>query len=38
MFTFEVTGDNLLNYQRNEPDNMTVTPGRTLMTGVRLKF
>jgi iron complex outermembrane receptor protein len=38
MFTFEVTGDNLLNYQRNEPDNMTVTPGRTLMTGVRLRF
>jgi iron complex outermembrane receptor protein len=38
MFTFEVSGDNLLNYQRNEPDNVTVLPGRTLMTGVRVKF
>jgi outer membrane receptor protein involved in Fe transport len=38
MFTFEVSGDNLLNYQRNEPDNATVLPGRTLMTGLRVKF
>jgi iron complex outermembrane receptor protein len=38
MFTFEVSGDNLLNYQRNEPDNVTVLPGRTLMTGLRVKF
>ena len=35
---FEVSGDNLLNYQQNEPDNMTVLPGRTIMTGVRVKF
>jgi outer membrane receptor protein involved in Fe transport len=38
MFTFEVSADNLLNYQRNEPDNVTVLPGRTLMTGLRVKF
>jgi iron complex outermembrane receptor protein len=38
MFTFEVSGDNLLNYQRNEPDNVTVLPGRTVMTGLRVKF
>jgi iron complex outermembrane receptor protein len=35
---FEVTGENLLGRQLNEPDNMTVLPGRTVMTGVRLKF
>jgi iron complex outermembrane receptor protein len=38
MFTFELSGDNLLNYQRNEPDNVTVLPGRTLMTGIGVKF
>jgi iron complex outermembrane receptor protein len=38
MFTFEVSGDNLLNYQKNEPDNLTIVPGRTIMTGVRVKF
>lgn len=38
MFTFEVSGDNLLNYQTNEPDNLTIVPGRTIMTGVKLKF
>ena len=38
MFTFEVSGDNLLNYQRNEPDNVTVLPGRTLTTGLKVKF
>src|SRR5262249_34685240 len=38
LFTFEVTGDNLLDYQLNEPDNLTVLPGRTLMTGVKVKF
>jgi hypothetical protein len=38
LFTFEVSGDNLLDYQRNEPDNLTVLPGRTLMTGVKIKF
>ena len=38
MFSVEVTADNLLNYQRDEPDNITIVPGRTLMTGVRVKF
>jgi hypothetical protein len=33
-----VSGDNLLGYQRNEPDNLTITPGRTVMTGVKVKF
>jgi iron complex outermembrane recepter protein len=37
-FAFQVTGDNLLNYQRGEPDNATVVPGRTVQTGVRLRF
>ncbi|HEX4684702.1 MAG TPA: hypothetical protein VH277_18435, partial [Gemmatimonadaceae bacterium] len=34
----EMTGDNLLNYQIGEPDNATVIPGRTLMSGVRVRF
>jgi iron complex outermembrane receptor protein len=38
MLSVEVTADNLLNYQRGEPDNITIVPGRTLMTGVRVKF
>ncbi len=38
MFAVEISGDNLLNYQRNEPDNITVVPGRTIMTGLRIKF
>lgn len=38
MFSVEVSADNLLNYQRGEPDNITIVPGRTLMTGVRVKF
>ena len=37
-FTFEVSGDNLLNYQFGEPDNVTVVPGRTMMTGLRVRF
>jgi iron complex outermembrane receptor protein len=37
-FAIEVRGDNLLNYQRGEPDNITVVPGRTIMTGLRIKF
>jgi outer membrane receptor protein involved in Fe transport len=35
---FEITGENLLSHQLNEPDNMTVLPGRTIMTGVHVKF
>jgi iron complex outermembrane recepter protein len=34
----ELTVDNLLNYQRGEPDNATILPGRTIMTGLRLRF
>jgi iron complex outermembrane recepter protein len=34
----ELTIDNLLNYQRGEPDNATVLPGRTILTGLRLRF
>lgn len=37
-FALRFTGDNLLSHQLNEPDNMTVLPGRTIMTGVSLKF
>ena len=38
LFTFEINGENLLGYQRNEPDNLTILPGRTIMTGVKLRF
>ncbi len=37
-FAVELSGDNLLNYQSGEPDNITIIPGRTIMTGVRVKF
>jgi outer membrane cobalamin receptor len=37
-FSVELSGENLLNYQRGEPDNITIIPGRTIMTGVRVKF
>ncbi len=35
---FDISAENLLNYQRGEPDNITVVPGRTILTGLRLKF
>lgn len=35
-FTFD--GENLLDEQRGEPDNVTVLPGRTLSAGLRLRF
>ena len=38
LFTFTMSGDNLLNYQRGEPDNITVVPGRTLTAGIRTRF
>jgi iron complex outermembrane receptor protein len=38
VFSLELSADNLLNYQRGEPDNITVVPGRTIMSGVRVKF
>lgn len=33
-----VTGENLLNQQRGEPDNVTIVPGRTVTTGLRASF
>ena len=33
-----LTGENLLNYQRGEPDNVTTLPGRMLTAGVRAQF
>jgi iron complex outermembrane receptor protein len=33
-----VTGENLLNYQRGEPDTITIVPGRTITLGVRARF
>ena len=32
------TGENLLDYQRGEPDNVTIVPGRTLSLGIRAAF
>ena len=33
-----VTGENLLGYQRGEPDTITIVPGRTVTLGVRARF
>jgi iron complex outermembrane receptor protein len=33
-----ITGENLLNQQRGEPDNATIVPGRTVTTGLRASF
>ena len=33
-----LTGDNLLDYQIGEPDNATITPGRTVSIGFRTSF
>ena len=33
-----LTGENLLNYQRGEPDSITIVPGRTLTAGIRARF
>lgn len=32
------TGENLLGYQRGEPDTITIVPGRTILVGLRAKF
>ncbi|MEP6778935.1 MAG: TonB-dependent receptor [Gemmatimonadaceae bacterium] len=37
-FTAVLTGDNLFNLQRGEPDNVTIVPGRTLTLGLRTRF
>lgn len=36
--TMHVTGENLLGHQRDEPDTITIVPGRTLSFGVRARF
>jgi iron complex outermembrane receptor protein len=36
--TLRLAGDNLLDRQRGEPDNVTVLPGRTLTASVRADF
>lgn len=36
--SFTVDGENLLDQQRGEPDNITILPGRTLSAGLRVKF
>jgi iron complex outermembrane receptor protein len=35
---FTLSGENLLNQQRGEPDNITVVPGRTLSLGLRARL
>ena len=37
-FSLVMGGENLLNLQRGEPDNVTVIPGRTITVGLRTKF
>ncbi|MEP6832029.1 MAG: TonB-dependent receptor [Gemmatimonas sp.] len=37
-FSLVVGGENLLNLQRGEPDNVTIIPGRTLTAGIRTRF
>ena len=37
-FSLTVVGENLLNYQTGEPDNVTVLPGRTVAFGLRRDF
>jgi iron complex outermembrane receptor protein len=37
-FSFTMSGDNLTNVQRGEPDNITVLPGRTILFGVTAKI
>lgn len=33
-----VTGENLLGYQRGEPDTITIVPGRTVSLGLKARF
>ena len=35
---FTVDGENLLDQQRGEPDNITVLPGRTISAGLKVRF
>jgi iron complex outermembrane receptor protein len=36
--TWAITGENLLDRQTGEPDNVTVLPGRTISVGLRAQF
>ena len=36
--TFTLEGENLLDEQRGEPDNITVLPGRTVSAGLKIRF
>ncbi|MDZ7632709.1 MAG: TonB-dependent receptor [Gemmatimonadaceae bacterium] len=36
--TMRLIGDNLLDRQRGEPDNVTIMPGRTLSFGIAARF
>ena len=36
--TLRFVGDNLLDRQRGEPDNVTIVPGRTLSFGIAARF
>jgi iron complex outermembrane receptor protein len=36
--TLTLTGDNLLDVRRGEPDNLTVLPGRTIAAGLRARL
>ncbi len=36
--TLIVTGENLLDYQTGEPDNITILPGRSIALGLRARF
>ncbi len=36
--SLQLSGENLLNVQTGEPDNITIVPGRTLSVGVRARF
>ena len=36
--TLRLIGDNLLDRQRGEPDNVTIVPGRTLSVGLGARF
>lgn len=37
-FTLQLTGENLLDRQTGEPDNITIVPGRMLSLGMRAQF
>jgi iron complex outermembrane recepter protein len=37
-WTLRAVGENLLNHQQGEPDDITILPGRTVNVGVQLKF